>query len=57
MVYTLEILKARHLEALGLRRPAPEEEEPADTAAERVRRDPRELLRLALPWVSDGGPR
>ena len=27
---------------------------PADTHATRVRRDPAELLRLALPWVSDG---
>ena len=29
---------------------------PTDSLEKRVRRDPRELLRLALPWLSEGGP-
>ena len=34
MVYSLEILKARHLQALGLRRPAPATEEPEEAVEE-----------------------
>src|SRR4051794_20514274 len=34
MVYQLEILKARHFELLGLRRPTPDEEEPLEAVEE-----------------------
>ena len=37
IVYTLEILKARHLQVLGFRRPSPKEEEAErEEAVERV---------------------